>query len=177
MITVATIYADQKLHLSQSVQIETILLVQFVAFGGAWSLGRVAARFGAWRTVAGSLVVWIVAVGLAYPLPARTPLAFLLLGCLIGIVLGGSQALSRSLFSQMIPAGREAEYYGMYEISSDGTSWLGPLLFGLAFQLTHTYRVAIISTLVFFVAGLAMLLAVPVRRAILAAGNTPPRVL
>src|SRR5262249_5987097 len=74
VITVATIYADQELKLSQSVQIVTILLVQFVAFGGAWALGRVAGRFGAWRTVIGSLVVWIIAVGLAYPLPARTPI-------------------------------------------------------------------------------------------------------
>jgi UMF1 family MFS transporter len=177
VITVATIYADQQLHLSQSVQITTILIVQFVAFAGAWGLGRVAARVGAWRTVAGSLMIWVVAVALAYPLPERTPIAFMLLGCLIGIVLGGSQALSRSLFSQMIPRGSEAEYFGLYEISSDGTSWLGPLLFGLAFQLTHTYRIAIVSTLVFFVAGLAMLLAVPVRRAIAAAGNTPPTVL
>ncbi|MEV6925268.1 MFS transporter [Dactylosporangium sp. NPDC051485] len=177
VITVATIYADQELHLSQSVQIITILLVQFVAFGGAWLLGRVAVRFGAWRTIAASLVVWIVAVALAYPLPANSPVAFMLLGCLIGIVLGGSQALSRSLFSQMIPRGMEAEYYGLYEISSDGTSWLGPLLFGLAYQFAHSNRLAIASLVVFFVAGLAMLLAVPVRRAILAAGNTPPRVL
>ncbi|HTJ37057.1 MAG TPA: MFS transporter [Dactylosporangium sp.] len=177
VITVATIYADQELKLSQEVQIITILLVQFVAFGGAWLLGRVAARFGAWRTIAGSLVVWIVAVALAYPLPAHQPVAFMLLGALIGIVLGGSQALSRSLFAQMIPHGMEAEYYGLYEISSDGTSWLGPLLFGLAFQLTHTNRLAIVSTLVFFVAGLVMLLMVPVRRAIVAAGNIPPRVL
>ncbi|WP_433061341.1 MFS transporter [Dactylosporangium sp. CS-033363] len=177
VITVATIYADQQLHLDQSIQIATILLVQFVAFGGAWMLGRIAERYGAWRTIAASLVVWCVAVGLAYPLPERQPVLFMLLGALIGIVLGGSQALSRSLFSQMIPRGSEAEYFGLYEISSDGTSWLGPLLFGLAFQLTGTYRIAIASTLVFFVAGLVMLLLVPVRRAIEAAGNTPPKVL
>ena len=107
----------------------------------------------------------------------RRPTLFLLLGCLIGIVLGGSQALSRSLFSQLIPAGREAEYFGLYEISSDGTSWLGPLLFGVIYQVTHTYRTAIVSLLVFFVAGFLMLLAVPVRRAIVAAGNVPPKVL
>jgi MFS transporter, UMF1 family len=140
-------------------------------------LGRIAERYGAWRTIAASLVVWCVAVGLAYPLPERQPVLFMLLGALIGIVLGGSQALSRSLFSQMIPRGSEAEYFGLYEISSDGTSWLGPLLFGLAFQLTGTYRIAIASTLVFFAAGLVMLLLVPVRRAIEAAGNTPPKVL
>ena len=92
-------------------------------------------------------------------------------------MLGGSQALSRSLFSQLIPKGMEAEYFGIYEISADGTSWLGPLLFGLAYQVTHTYRVAITSLLVFFVVGFIALLLVPVRRGILAAGNTPPHVL
>ena len=95
----------------------------------------------------------------------------------IGIVLGGSQALSRSLFSQLIPKGKEGEYFGFYEISDKGTSWLGPLLFGLTYQPTGTYRVAIISLVVFFVVGFVALLAVPMRRAIVAAGNTPPRVL
>ena len=50
-----------------------------------------------------------------------------MLGGCIGLVLGGSQALSRSLFSQLIPTGKEGEYYGFYEISDKGTSWLGPL--------------------------------------------------
>jgi len=177
VITLASVYADKELHLVQAVQVETILLVQFVAFAGAWGLGRIARRTGAKRAVLGSLAVWTVALGLAYFLPAGRPTLFLLLGCLIGIVLGGSQALSRSLFSQLIPAGKEAEYFGLYEISSDGTSWLGPLLFGVIYQVTHTYRASIISMLVFFVVGFVLLLGVPVRRAIVAAGNTPPRVV
>ncbi|OLB74178.1 MAG: MFS transporter [Actinobacteria bacterium 13_2_20CM_2_71_6] len=177
VITLASVYADKQLGLVQSVQVKTILVVQFVAFAGAWGLGLLARRIGARRAILGSLVVWIVAIGLAYFLPAGQPTLFMLLGALIGIVLGGSQALSRSLFSQLIPPGREAEYFGLYEISSDGTSWLGPLLFGLIYQITHTYRLAIISLLVFFVAGFLMLLAVPIRRAIVAAGNTPPQVL
>jgi UMF1 family MFS transporter len=177
VITLAGVYADKQLGLSQSVRVETILLVQFLAFAGAWATGRLALRFGAKRTVLGSLVVWVVALGLAYLLPARRAVPFVLLGCLIGIVLGGSQALSRSLFSQLIPPGQEAEYFSLYEISSDGTSWLGPLLFGLAYQLTHTYRVAIISLLVFFVVGFLGLLAVPMRRAIAAAGNPEPRLV
>jgi MFS transporter, UMF1 family len=92
-------------------------------------------------------------------------------------VLGGSQALSRSLFSQLIPKGKEAEYFGIYEISDKGTSWLGPLLFGLAFQVTGSYRVAIISLVAFFVIGFIALAAVPIRRAVIQAGNTPPHVL
>jgi len=177
VISLASVYADSELHLTQAVQVETILVVQFLAFAGAWAMGRLAVRYGAWKTILASLVVWTVALGIAFVLPAGQPVPFLLLGCLIGIVLGGSQALSRSLFSQLIPPGREAEYFGLYEISSDGTSWLGPLLFGVAYQLTHTYRVAIVSLLAFFVIGFVALLAVPVRRAIIAAGNTPPHVL
>jgi UMF1 family MFS transporter len=114
---------------------------------------------------------------IAYFLPSHQAVPFVALGGLIGIVLGGSQALSRSLFSQLIPAGKEAEYFGLYEISDKGTSWLGPLLFGIAFQVTGSYRVAIISLLVFFVIGFGVLTTVPVRRAIVEAGNTPPEIV
>jgi UMF1 family MFS transporter len=124
-----------------------------------------------------SLILWIGVVVAAFWLPAEEPLPFMILGAFIGIVLGGSQALSRSLFSQMIPVGKEGEYYGFYEISDKGTSWLGPLAFGLVFQLTDSYRVGIVSLVFFFVVGFFLLLAVPIRRAIVAAGNTPPRVL
>jgi UMF1 family MFS transporter len=151
--------------------------VQFLAFGGALLLGRVAARIGAWKTVLASLVLWTFVILAAFWLPAEAPIPFMILGACIGLVLGGSQALSRSLFSQLIPAGKEGEYYGFYEISDKGTSWLGPLLFGLVFQLTNSYRVGLVSLLIFFVVGFALLLFVPVRRAIIAAGNTPPRLL
>jgi UMF1 family MFS transporter len=118
-----------------------------------------------------------VVLAIAYVLPVGEPTPFVLLGALLGIVLGGSQALSRSLFSQLIPRGKEGEYFGLYEISDKGTSWLGPLLFGLAYQSTGSYQAAIISLVAFFAIGFVLLLAVPIRRAILAAGNTPPRVL
>ncbi|MDT5036670.1 MAG: transporter, family [Micromonosporaceae bacterium] len=177
VITMASVYADKELHLGQSVQVETILMVQFLAFAGALLLGRLARTFGAWKTILASLVLWTGVLVIAYRLPPGRPLPFILLGGLLGIVLGGSQALSRSLFSQLIPAGKEAEYFGIYEISDKGTSWLGPLLFGLAYQLTGSYRTAIISLIVFFVVGFVALAAVPVRRAITEAGNVPPRVL
>jgi MFS transporter, UMF1 family len=177
VITMASVYADKQLGLSQNVQVETILMVQFLAFGGALLLGRLARAYGSRATVLGSLVVWTIALGLAYALPAGHALYFMLLGALIGIVLGGSQALSRSIFSQLIPHGNEAEYFGIYEIAQDGTTWLGPLLFGLAYQITGSYRIAIISLLIFFVTGFIALAAVPLRRAILAAGNEPPAVV
>ncbi|MDD7937231.1 MFS transporter [Actinomycetospora lutea] len=177
VIALASVYADKELRLPQSVQVQTILLVQLLAFFGALLLGWIARRFGPWKTVLGSLVVWAVVLAVAYTLPAGQPIPFVLLGALIGLVLGGSQALSRSLFSQLIPQGSEAQYFGIYEISDKGTSWLGPLLFGVTFQVTGSYRTAIISLIAFFVIGFVALAALPLRNAILAAGNTPPRVL
>ncbi|NES27676.1 MFS transporter [Micromonospora terminaliae] len=177
VITLASQYGTEELKLEQSTLIVTILLVQFLAFGGALALGALARRIGAWKTVLLSLVLWTGVIIAAFRLPAEAPLPFMVLGGCIGLVLGGSQALSRSLFSQLIPAGKEGEYYGFYEISDKGTSWLGPLAFGLVFQLTSSYRVGLVSLLIFFVVGFALLAAVPIRRAIIAAGNTPPRVL
>jgi UMF1 family MFS transporter len=177
VIALASQYGTEELKLDQSTLIVTILLVQFLAFGGALLLGALAGRIGAWKTVLLSLLLWTGVILAAFRLPEGEPVPFMILGAGIGLVLGGSQALSRSLFSQMIPEGREGEYYGFYEISDKGTSWLGPLAFGLVFQLTNSYRVGLVSLLVFFVVGGILLACVPVRRAIIAAGNTPPRVL
>jgi UMF1 family MFS transporter len=177
IITLASQFGTEELGLGQSTLIVTILIVQFLAFGGALLLGALAARIGARKTVLLSLVLWLGVVVAAFWLPAGEPVPFMLLGAAIGLVLGGSQALSRSLFAQLIPEGKEGEYYGFYEISDKGTSWLGPLAFGLVFQLTNSYRVGIVSLVVFFVVGGILLAMVPIRRAIVAAGNTPPRVL
>ncbi|GAB3839860.1 hypothetical protein GCM10027610_046420 [Dactylosporangium cerinum] len=174
VIALASQYGTKELQLDDDVLVPTILMVQFLAFAGALLLGWLAKRYGAWKTLLGSLVLWTVIIVIAYFLPAKEPLLFVALGGGIGLVLGGSQALSRSLFSQLIPKGREGEYFGIYEISDKGTSWLGPLLFGLAYDTTRSYRVAIISLLVFFVVGFVALLAVPIRKAIEQAGNTPP---
>lgn len=172
--TLAADYGEKELLLEDNTLLSAILIVQFVAFGGALLLGKLAERWGAKRVIAGSLVVWTAVVVAAYFLQAGSVLQFYLLAMVLALVLGGSQALSRSLFSSMIPAGKEAEYFGFFEISSSGTSFLGPLLFGLTLQNTGSYRAAIFSLVVFFVVGLILLLMVNVRRAILDAGNTPP---
>ncbi|MFG1603540.1 MFS transporter [Actinoplanes sp. NPDC049265] len=177
VIALASQFGTEELHLEQATLILTILIVQFLAFGGALLLGAIAARAGARNTILVSLALWLGVVVAAYFIPERAPTQFMILGAAIGLVLGGSQALSRSLFAQLIPAGKEGEYYGFYEISDKGTSWLGPLLFGLVFQLTASYRLGIVSLVVFFVAGAILLALVPIRRAVVAAGNTPPRTL
>lgn len=170
-------YGDRELELSQTVLISTILLVQFVAIGGALLMGRIAAVAGAKRTILASLAVWIVVLCFAFFLQRGSAVQFYVLGAAIGLVLGGTQALTRSLFAQMTPRGKEAEYFGLYEISDKGTSWLGTLAFGLAVQLTDSYRVAIISLVVFFVAGGLLLARVDVRRAVADARGERPVLL
>src|SRR3972149_5600724 len=100
----------------------------------------------------------------------QTVTQFFVLGAVIALVLGGSQALSRSVYSLMIPKGQEAEYFSLYEVSERGTSWLGPLLAGVALQFTGSYRIAIISLVVFFLIGIAILMFTNIRRAIVEAG-------
>jgi UMF1 family MFS transporter len=177
VIALASQFGTEELRLEQSTLIITILIVQFLAFGGALLLGALATRIGARKTVLIALAGWLAVILAAFRLPEGEPLPFMLLGVGIGLVMGGSQALSRSLFSQLIPDGREGEYYGFYEISDKGTSWLGPLAFGVVFQLTNSYRIGLVSLVVFFIVGGILLAMVPMRRAIVAAGNTPPRLL
>jgi UMF1 family MFS transporter len=165
VIGLASTFGAEELKLEQGTLISGILLVQFVGLFGALALGRVAQRVGARNTVLASLVVWIGATVFGYVMAAGDATQFYLLAALIAVVLGGSQALSRSMFARMIPPGREAEYFSLYEISERGTSWIGPLLFGLALQFTDSYRVAIVSLMVFFIAGFLLLSRVDVARA------------
>jgi UMF1 family MFS transporter len=174
VISQASVYGSQELRLGQSTLIVAVLLVQVLAVAGALAMGRLARVYGAQRTVLGSLVAWTLTLAAGYFLPARAPVFFFVLAAGIGLVLGGSQALSRSLFSHLVPPGKEAEYFSAYEMSDRGMSWLGPLLFGVTYQLTGSYRSAIISLVAFFVVGFALLARVPVRRAIAAAGNPVP---
>ncbi|WP_055623724.1 MFS transporter [Streptomyces sp. JHA19] len=174
VITQASVYGSKELGLSQSTLIGAVLLVQVLAVAGALTMGRLARVYGAKRTILGTLVAWTLTLAAGYFLPAGAPVWFFVLAAGIGLVLGGSQALSRSLFSHLVPPGKEAEYFSAYEISDRGMSWLGPLLFGLTYQLTGSYRDAIISLVAFFVIGFILLARVPVRRAISDAGNPVP---
>jgi UMF1 family MFS transporter len=145
-----------------------ILMIQFVAFGGALLWGRLAEKIGAKQSIIISLVIWSGVVIYAYAgLRGESRITeFWILGAFIAVVMGGSQAISRSLFAQMIPNGKEAEFYSFYEVSERGTSWIGPLVFGLANQMFGSLRPAILSVIIFFIAGLAILPMVNVRKAI-----------
>ncbi len=156
------------LELDQGTLTMVILMIQFVAFGGALFWGKLAQWVGAKRSIIISLVIWSGVVIYAYGgMKGDTRvLEFWILGAFIALVMGGSQAISRSLFAQMIPDGQEAEYYSFYEVSERGTSWIGPFLFGLMNQAFGSLRPAILSLIFFFVVGLILLPFVNVEKAI-----------
>ena len=177
VIAIAAIFAAQELKMSSTNLILVILMIQFVAFLGAHGFGWMANRIGARNAVLVSLVIWSVCVIYAFA-GMRNPavvaavgipqdqLEFWILGFVIALVLGGSQALSRSLFAQMIPKDQEAEFYSFYEISERGTSWLGTFVFGLVNQQFGSLRLGILSIIFFFICGLALLPLVKVEKAI-----------
>ncbi|MDQ3886785.1 MAG: MFS transporter [Actinomycetota bacterium] len=177
VVQVSAQYGDQELRLPRETLIVTILIVQFVAFGGALLHGAIARQVGAKLTILGSLLVWIVVLAAAYFVQAGQQLQFYALAVGIGLVLGGTNALSRSLFSQMVPPGREGAYFSLYEVGERSTSWLGPLLFAGIGQVTGSFRLAILSLVAFFLIGFVIVALVPVRRAIRAAGNPEPAVV
>src|SRR5262249_54544083 len=122
-------------------------------------------RIGTKRAIVLSLVIWSVVVIYA-SLALQSVAEFWVLSAVVALVLGGSQALSRSLFSDMIPEGREAEFFSFYEISDRFTSIFGPLIFGLANQITGSLRSGLFSLIILFVVGLAILLSVNVNLAV-----------
>jgi UMF1 family MFS transporter len=154
--------------MDQSMLIVVILMIQFMAFFGALLWGKLAAWVGAKQSIVISLVIWSGVVIYAYVgLKGESRiLEFFILGAFIALVMGGSQAISRSLYAQIIPSGKQAEYYSFYEVSERGTSWVGPLLFGLVNQVFGNLRPAILSLIFFFVMGLIFLPFVNVKKAI-----------
>lgn len=172
----SSLFATEELGIPIETLILVILMIQFVAAIGAYLFSLLAARVGAKKSIMFSLVIWVSLVVYAYAF-LYTEVQFWILGAILALVLGGSQALSRSLFSQMIPQNREAEYFSFYEISERGTSWLGPIIFGLVSQFSGTQRLAIISLIIFFAVGLVILYFTDVRKAIAEAGNELPTVV
>ncbi len=176
VITSSSIFISQELFIAKGLEVDNtaliiaFLIAQIVAFIGALAFERIAHFTNSKTAIIVSLVIWSAIVIYAYGFLYTLTQAYFMSG-MIGFVLGGSQALSRSLFSKMIPAGRESAFFGIYEISERGTSWIGPVVFGFVAQMTNSYRPAILALIVFFVVGSLILLFTNTDRAIHEAGN------
>jgi UMF1 family MFS transporter len=175
VIVASSVFLEQELFKSENPTflLEIFLMVQFVAVVGALLFERLAYLITAKNAILVSLVLWAGVVIYGYAFLHTVPQAWIM-AVVIAIVLGGSQALSRSLFARMIPRGREASFFGIYEVSERGTSWLGPLLFSVVVARTGSYRQALVSLIFFFVVGLIGLLFTNTDKAIHEAGNLVP---
>jgi UMF1 family MFS transporter len=162
--SISTQFGQEEIGLTVDQLAEVILIVQFVGFMGAFVFNVIVKKLGSKYTIMLALVIYSVIMVYVYGVLSTVTEFYIMAAC-IALVLVGSQAMSRSAFSRMIPRGREAEYFGIYEISERGTSWLGPLMFGLALQFTDSYRIAVLALAVFFVVGLALLTRVNFSRA------------
>ncbi|WP_303722006.1 MFS transporter [Malonomonas rubra] len=162
VISVSAIFAREELQLGQETIIGCFLMIQFMAMPGALLFGRLAQWFGTSRAILLSLLIFTLVCVFAYRMTGS--LEFWLLGAVIAIILGGSQALSRSLYASMVPKHKSAEFFGFFTISSRFASLFGPLLFALIADLTGSSRNSILALGSFFIVGGLLLLLVNVER-------------
>jgi UMF1 family MFS transporter len=160
IIAVSAIFAKKELGLGTGTILGCFLMIQFVAMPGALLFSRLAGHFRTKRALLFSLFIFTAITIYASVMDSATE--FWILGFVVAIVLGGSQALSRSLFSSMVPKKRSAEFFGFYAISSKFASIFGPLAFALLIDFTGSNRVAILALALFFVVGIVLLLGVNV---------------
>ena len=165
--------AERLANLDKAFLIQIFIVAQVCALVGAIVFERIARFIGTKRTIILSLIIWCGIVIFAYKILQTKEQAYIM-GAFIGLVLGSAQALSRSLYSQMIPVGRESSFFGLYEISEKGTSWMGQILFTIIISATGSFRQAILGLIVFFVVGSVILLFTDTTRAIHEAGNLTP---
>jgi MFS transporter, UMF1 family len=154
MIRMATIYGTG-IGLPESAMITALLLTQFIGVPCAFLFGWIAQRIGAKTAVFGGLAVYVLITILGYFM--RTAVHFFALAILVGMVQGGTQALSRSLFASMIPRHKSSEFFAFFSVFERYAGVLGPAIFAFVVERSGSGRSAILAVAVFFVIGAAIL--------------------
>ena len=154
IIRMATVYGTE-IGLGQTDLIGAILLVQFVGIPCTFLFGLLAGRVGAKRALYFGLSVYIVVSVLGYFMSEA--LHFYALAILVGMVQGGSQGLSRSLYASLIPRHKSAEFFSFFAVGDKFAGILGPFVFGLVTTLAGGGRLAILAVIAFFIIGMALL--------------------
>ncbi len=156
VIVLAAIYAQEVMGFGMQETIIMILVVNVTAAIGALGFGFVQDRLGSVRTLAFTLGVWIVALVTAYFTETRA--GFWIVANLVGISLGSSQSAGRALVGQFSPPERAAEFFGLWGLAGKLAAVIGPLTYGLITYVSHgDQRLALLSTCIFFIVGLALL--------------------
>ena len=160
---VATLFGDGELHLPSSILIAIILIIQFVAIGGAFLFSSLSKRFGNIYSISISLIIWVgICIG-AYFCDKRFGVdeqtMFMILAAVVGLVMGGIQSLSRSTYSKLLPETKDhASYFSFYDVCDKLGTVLGTFVFGYINEISGSMRNSIIVLAVFFIIGLILLL-------------------
>lgn len=162
VIYTTTLYGTQELDLSDAALMTALLIIQIFALPGALLFSKIAEKISAKKSLMITLSLWSALVIYAYFINTKTE--FLVLSGIGGLILGGSQSLSRSLYGSMIPVNASAEFYGFYSIFSKFSSIWGLLVYGTIGEL-YSLRTAILSLMFFFIAGSILLAFVDVDKA------------
>jgi UMF1 family MFS transporter len=154
IIKMAAIYGAE-IGIGMTDLIGALLLTQFVGIPFSLLFGKFSGKIGTKRAIMLGLGWYALITVAAYFM--RAPWQFWVLALMVGMVQGGTQALSRSLFGLMAPKARSAEFFGFYDISSKFAGIVGPALFALVGQLTGSSRLGIVALIVFFIGGIVLL--------------------
>ena len=155
----ATIYGAS-LKIDSASMIKALILVQFLGIPFAFAFGGLAGRLGPKRSIFLGLLVYVAISILAFFM--KTSTHFFMLAILVGMVQGGTQALSRSMFASLIPRDRSGGFFGFFAVVEKFAGIFGPLLITIVIALTGSTRMSILTVIPFFVVGAGMLALVDV---------------
>ena len=164
VIYVATIFADKELSIPRDGLITTLLLIQLVAIPGSYLASFMSSKFGNTIALRVEIFVWfLVPLGAYFTTTANQ---FYIIACMVGLVMGGIQSLSRSTFAKLIPENTEktAAYFAFYDVTEKIATALGTFIFGFIIHLTGNMRNSILFLMVLFVIGFLLLMRIPSRK-------------
>ena len=168
VVVLAAVYAQEVMGFNTEELLVLIIIVNITSALGAWLFGFFQDRIGSVKALSISLSIWTLAVFLAYISDGRA--AMWVVGNLVGLAMGASQSIGRALVGQFTPVARTGEFFGLWGLANRLAALLGPMSYGLVtFFSGGDHRLAILSTLAFFIAGLLLLLGVDERRGMAAA--------
>jgi UMF1 family MFS transporter len=156
VVVLAAIYAQEVMGFDTQSLIVLIMVVNVTAAVGAFFCGHLQDRMGSVPTLAITLVIWIIAILVA--LFADKPVHMWIAGNIIGLAMGASQAVGRALVSKFSPTERAGEFLGLWGLVNRLSAIVGPLSYGLInYWSNGNHRMSLLSTLAFFIVGLALL--------------------
>lgn len=153
----AATYGTKELNLDDSVLIPTIIIIQLVGMFGAWLFARMSSRFGNIRSLIFAIIIWILVIVGAFFI--RNAIGFIIVAMVVGLVMGGTQALARSTYSKMIPETKNhTSFFSFYDVSEKLATVGGTFSFGIIEAITGSMRYSVLAIAGFFVIGLIIMI-------------------